>query len=518
MDIQNIEIVKSGNIKDFLGVPVTYVSLAKKYIGMSDVRYKETIWPFHEYFLHQPLTVARDVLRSVLPKRIHLESVIERTRIKQKEIASKIKANMLPADRPPGYIGQIALFEALSENRYDVSYIFDRNLFEWDKSGFLLLYHLLSFQYLANFFQKEDIDISSFFLKSITTSRIQNRQDQLWMDRIIRSRRALFSIADLMSIQCFRQLTIKLYKATNHMRISPRIIAEWCKCSIRDAKQISNIMYIYDIAQNYKLHASNIGAFWSIDVGHHSPSSDTCTFMRCTNIETKKIENIRVRLKFTDQNDDMKCTKTVYSWGIHNYDSATKRWVLNSAQPTDDKYSTIEEVGHIPENHIPKNDISPSSRDIYIVALLLSWFQSDTDQLGVSIPEFLIRYCSLSKRDVSNGLRGVFRKGLLIPSYKLDHLANNRIFQIISIDRPKKLVPYLISIMKSTPRCGFRINDRIDRVYGFTNIPDYLAEEFLEYEKRLKESLDIDRMLHEVHQVQKYNTSSLLTQLQNLNE
>ena len=179
----------------------------------------------------------------------------------------------------------------------------------------------------------------------------------------------------------------------------------------------------------------------------------------------------------------------------------------------------IHEFAYIPEDHIPsrKNHLTP--RDFFITAILSHLNVSNLAQLNLTPEQYLMQFHEMTNTEASNGLRAVFNKGLVTPLYNFEVIHRPfDVFMIISDDKPEKLSSYLSSLIQSTPRSAFRVNDTISSCFGFVSVPNYLKEPFFQLERRLKDIFDIERTLLRLHQFQSYNSSSLFANLLHLED
>jgi hypothetical protein len=91
--------------------------------------------PHESRTLVHPNSMTKEQISEMIPQRFNVEETLNLLPAKQKEIARRLDISQLPRDRPPGLLGQAALFEVLRDNGFDFKSYLDNFYRNWDYGG-----------------------------------------------------------------------------------------------------------------------------------------------------------------------------------------------------------------------------------------------------------------------------------------------------------------------------------------------------------------------------------------------
>lgn len=502
-----------------LCVRMSYVVLMKEYIGKSDSEIQNTNWPLQEYDLHHPLVVTREILASLLPAGIDVEEISKITQQKQKEIVKGIDVSRLPTDRPAGYIGQIALYKALRCFDFDPSYVLSRTEYDWSISGFLLFYLLVRYLFVCQEMGREDIDLLSGLIKSKEGTSVQQRFDQLWIDRVLRNFSPIIPRIDFVEHRMLRKVLEKLHQVPEWKNVSKINIQKWCNCSKAQVSRIRNLFDALELKSTYQISLKNFGLTHSISKEYRNPPSNATSFMRCTNLDRESTEYLALLLDIPSQVNTPHLNTNVYSLNTSLYCETSKRWTLNYSLPEYKSLTECDTIHFASDYYQPEIRQNITQRDAFFAALLLYTSTYAIDMLPYSLEEYLSHYTGVDQQEVARGIRGIHRKRLLIPEYLIGHLLGGEFyFVFLTQDSSKKIIPYISSLAESSPRGFFRVSDNIDAMHGFVNVPRYLERDFINMERKIRDTYDLDLEMFRINQFGTYKTSALMSLIPNYND
>jgi len=495
---------------------MSYDSMAKTYIGVSDSDMINDSWPIKEYHLHHPLVVDRGVLSSVLPEGIDLYAISELTKRKQKEIAQNIDIDKLPVDRPSGYVGQIALYEALREFNVDFSYVLDKTEYEWDVLGFTILYFLLKYNLVGHELGYEDVDLTLGFLESKEEGSHQDRHEQLWMDRLMRAMNFVNENFNYLRHEQLRIIFKKLHDLHDWKKITYQRIQSWCGCSKSQANRLNKILPGIHVSRFNYLIPQKFGLVHSFSKDYTAPLPNTTSFFRCLNVGNDLREYVSYTIDFPSQIDTPQLTTSFRCLNISLYDVKSERWTLDCKTKDVASLRDCNSLVFIP-NHFEENKKQRvSQRDVFLTALLLNIPLNNPAMLNITESEYLHQILSVDPIEAKNGLRCIRQKNLIYPSYPLGwHLGPKRYFLILSQNSSQDLTSYIASLTQSIPRFVCRVSADERSMAALIPMPSYLENEFVKVESSLRSTYDVDCELFRVGQYLSFSTSSLMSFLPN---
>jgi hypothetical protein len=494
-----------------VGVFVDYVSLAKKYIGRENNEILLANWPLQEYDLYHPLVVDRDSLLSLLPERVDVPTILEQTKLTQKELVRTIDITKLPVDRPSGYIGQIALFKVLQTYDFDFSYVVERTEYEWDKSGFSLIYLLLRHYFVNKEVGCGDIDLISGLLEPREGYQQQIRHGQNWYDRVMRTLGVKSDKLDYMQHTHLRNILERLHRVHQWRKVSNQKIQEWCGCSRSEANHLQKLLIGIELRKYYHLIPQNLGIVHSFTIGKKAPSSNTTSFIRCSNVENGENEYVNLFHDFPDRVETPHLVTNIFSLNTSLYNEKEGKWTLKTNLCEIKNLHEHSRLHFFPDFHSDSNHLV-TQRDVFLAAFHLTMTSYAIDIMPCSLEQYIGHYTGIDIDDVSKGLKGLRRKNLLLPVYELGMiLPAKTYFLIIAEDSCDKIIPYLGSIADSAPSCHFRTSDVFDALHAIVIVPKFLENEFRSIEYDLRETIGLNRQMYTITHYQLYNSSALMS-------
>jgi hypothetical protein len=488
-----------------------YEKLAKEYIGRTNSDILNSNWPIQKYELRHPLTINRMELASILPPELDIEEVLKLTKMKQKHLAKIVDVDSLPVDRDPGYIGQIALFEALREFKFDTSFVVGHTEYEWDKSGFTLLHLLLRQLFINNELGYHDLDFISGLAKSKYGDQSDMRYEQLWLDRVVRNASRLNTRIETMRHDMLRKICEKLHTTHNWTDISTSQIRKLCGCSRNQAKNLKALLISTGVTRRFSISTKKLGLVRSYRKDLRNPQSNTSFLMKCRKVATNSLEYISFHLDFPSRIDCPHFDTTIRTSNISLFNDKVGKWSLRKPQMKKRDLTDFKRFHIYPDSPstFPHNI---RQRDVFIAAILTVLDSITINSMPCSLEKYISHYAKIEIEEVTKGLRAIRRKKIVLPVYDSRNLVSNfTYFLFLSQDSSKKIIPYISSIAESVPICQFHVNDDANALEGWSLIPSYIESDFIRLESDLQNTFDIDRELFVVELIRHYSSSALMS-------
>ena len=163
---------------------------------------------------------------------------------------------------------------------------------------------------------------------------------------------------------------------------------------------------------------------------------------------------------------------------IHLFDMKDQVWKLGSPPPAkgvDDIYALMQNC----EQTVPDNSIQPTTRDMFLIALLLAMNTSHHARKNQEIMEWLVDGYGVPKDEAEKGIRNIMRKNMLRNQYT--HYAimgpEREMLTILFDDHSKKMIPFLGDILSSIPLFWIRADNKMEYGHIYVQYPQYLSKD-----------------------------------------
>ncbi len=486
---------------------MSYIERAKReFIGHTD----HEIWKTIGYYissphLRHPANTPHNILKQLLPN-LEIDEILLQVSSKQKEIAHRVDSSQLPSDRPPGFIGQAALFAVLRERNADFSYYLNVSL---DELGFSFFRYLANASYIMQFLDyplTEDI-ILPFFTR-VDESRHSARYEDMWYDRINRIYEGSFlGSIDFFRSNQYRDVIENLVGATRHNSLNISNISKWVDCSRRHANLLYNVITRSgSIFRGFIPVLKKLNLTRTMEEGTHGTDSSLELSMRCRHLATQKPTSFYGRLIDFNETDlplysieGEKLNTNLYSRDKKRWEMSESYLEINTMQSLLDCFNKIT-----PMNTTP---IKVSSRDMYAIGALRIF-------RGQSIETFLTDNIGLTANESHNALRNVFRRGLVIPIYRPQRFGPHRVIFAILSGSSRDVIRSLGQIIQVVPYSTVRFSETGSDAYLFSYIPDTILTQALEALKLINENYDTFDGPYELEHFKSSNFSSILNLIQ----
>jgi hypothetical protein len=320
-----------------------------------------------------------------------------------------------------------------------------------------------------------------------------------------------------MKNELLREVLKHLFKYYEWRSVSITLIQKWCMCSRKQAAEIQALIKAMELRFYTHSIAPNFGLVNSFTREYQGVRRNSTAYIRCTNIHSETTEYVNFIIGLPEQVDTPHLSTTMFSVNMPLFDTLSGKWILKTNFLETKSLKECTHIHYYPNKYlIGKQRIT--QRDVFLAAFLLSLTSYAIDMMPFSLEEYVHRYTGISREEISLGLRGVYRKKLVIPVYEFASIARLRkYYLILSQDTPKKIIPYIASLSESIPSCTIRVSDNIDAMQTIVRLPENLEKDFIEFEKNLCEFHDLNRDLYIINQFRRLNASGLMSLVSEFN-
>ncbi len=428
--------------------------------------------------LLHPCSMKKEILRKLIPKNYSMKEVLELLPLQQKRIARRLNIPMLPSDRSSGLLGQSALFEILRNKGYDFKKHLDNFIQQWYEAqleGHVLLFTLGYLYYIRRFFGYPPIDLVKRLVESITSFQLSLVWDENWYTRIVNNIAAV--TPNTLPNKYINRVLRKLVRLQDGWGATVNRVMEWTGLARPEASHILNIIRAGLVEHRYRIVSKNAGTVKVLTKGKSKWKSVPSLFSYGTSLTDQEDYFISVTDVFKNETDAKFFEMEAMSTNIELYDVKNQVWNLvtpsEEARRVEDIYRLFQNGDHT----VPRNEIPPTNRDMFYVALLTGMNTAHHSKKNQEIMRWLTKGYGIPKDESENGIRNVMRKNLLRNQYT--HFAimdvDREFYTVTFDDKSKKTIPFLGEVLSQLPFFWIQTDAAMEYGYIFEYHPSYLS-------------------------------------------
>lgn len=428
--------------------------------------------------LLHPNSMTREQICDMVPPRFNVEEILSLLPAKQKEIARRIDISGLPRDRPPGLLGQAALFEVLKDKGFDFKSYLNNFYRNWDYGGpkeNALLFLLGYIYYIRRFFGAPELDLVKIYLEHQKLHQLALSWDENWVVRIFMNSTKYIPnnlvdmhihriVSELVCLQDARGMTVDR-------------VTKWTAVSRPKASHLMDIIRSSWVEHRYRIVSKNTGTVKVLTKSKASGNAIPSFHCTCTSFR----DNQDYFISMTDvlkKDAEGKCLeREAWNTNIELYDVKDQTWKLSQAKhiahAVDDIYTLLKTGDH----HVPDNPTSPTRRDFLFIALLAGMETSHHSRKKQEIIRWCTKGYGIPREEAEHGIRNVLRKNMVRNQYTHYGIAGpeREYFIILFDDKSSKTIPFLGEVLPNIMWSWFQTD--VEMSYGlvFVSHPTYMT-------------------------------------------
>jgi hypothetical protein len=429
--------------------------------------------------LVHPCNMRNEILKELIPPTLNTEEVLELVSIKQKEIARRLNISKLPSDRPTGWLGQTALFEILKEKGFNFkSYVQDWPT-QWFRSqalGFNLIMSLGYLYYIRRFFGCQPIDLVKYIIEPISDYQFAMTWDDNWVQRIYHN--ILAVTPNYLPNKHIHKILSELMLIQDKWGATVNRVMKWTGLSRRDATHIRNVLRTGWCEHRFRIVSKNTGIVKVLTKSKSKWKKVPSFFAVCTSLDDDEDYFVSVTDIFKKDAEEKYFEWEGANTNVELFDLKDQIWKLGSsitAKNVDDILALIQNGEHT----IPDSDIPPTSRDLFLMALLLAMDTTHHAKKNQEIMEWLTVGYGVPAEEAEKGIRNILRKNMLRNQYT--HYAimgpDREMLTILFDDKSEKVIPFLGEVLPSIPFFWIRTDPEMGYGHLFEYHPTHLSKD-----------------------------------------
>ena len=451
--------------------------------------------PHESRTLVHPTKMTKKQISELIPKRFNIEEILKLLPAKQKEIARRLDISKLPRDRPPGLIGQAALFEVLRDKGFDFKSYLDNFYTNWDYGGpkaNALIFLLGYIYHIRRFLGAPRIDLVKIYLEPQHQHQLALRWDENWVTRIFMNS-TKYIPNNLVNPQ-IHQIVSKLVGLQDARGMTVARTTKWTGASRTEASHLMDIIRSSWVEHRYRIVSKNTGTVKVLTKGKASHSTMPSFQSSCTSFLDDTDYFISMSDVFREDVDGKCFEMEAWNTNIDLFDMKDQIWKLrpssHSAQTVEDIHALLKTGDH----NLPDNDIQPTRRDLVIIALLTGMETSHYPGKKQEIMRWFTKGYGMPKEEAEKGIRNVLRKNMVRNQYTHYGIAGHdrKFFTIIFDDQGKKTIPFLGDVLPNIMWSWLQTD--VEMGYGlvFASHPTYQSSE-------LRNLIEVSMTEHDVN-------------------
>ncbi|MHA2022985.1 MAG: hypothetical protein ACTSWQ_04925 [Candidatus Thorarchaeota archaeon] len=486
-----------------------YKKLARKYKGISDGQIDEKISSYRagtESDLIHPLTLSETQLQEIIPNILDASEIKKQLTVKQKDIAHRVNISKLPSDRPPGFIGQAALFEVLSEMSCDFSFVLDNELLT-EKFLFFKLLALSQFSAELLGYGENQVSVDAYF-EPWDEGRRSDRQIKIWRDRIltiyfyrVQQQFDFYRNADV------REIIEQSLKLKDKRGLTVSRIVEWLNCPKSKAKEMHKIFRSFSLVHRiFQMNLPKTGLVRTIQEYEKIPANVNIEFwFRGKNVQTDTTSFLVGILDWKTESNSNAMELEAGRLSFDNYDKDRLR--LNHPQTTSPNKTTrdLNELFTFSNLTYIDRSVKLSDRDLFYLGV--SRFAS----FNALTYDELSKILEINISDIEDGFRNIFRKQLIRSIFKSNSSALGDLIVIKVQGSDLAIVSFVGQIVQMAPTSSFRVSRDFSYGYLWHNLPKYLTEDFIEQVQKKAIENDVLVSIYKITKFRPYHLSSIMS-------
>ena len=431
-----------------------------------------------KYTLIHPCNMKKELLSELIPRRFNMDEILGLLSLKQKEIARRLNIAMLSSDRPSGMLGQTALFEVLRNKGYDFRNYLDGFWDQWYRSqseGYTLLYALGYIYYIRRFFGHPPIDLVKYLVEPITHVHLAMTWEENWYTRLTTN--MLNVIPIFLTNRHVHEILRNLMNLQDGWGMTVPRVKDWLGLSSSGAKHLIDVIRSGWIEHRYRIVSKNTRTVKVFTKCSSQWKAIPSYFASCTSLQDDKDYFIYCTDLFKDDAEGKYFEFEAINTNIELYDLENQIWKLRSpphdARSVEDIYALLPTGDH----RLPDNDIPPTERDIFFIALLTAMNTDSHGKKNQEIMQWFTKGYGIPKKDVEKGVRNVIRKNMLRNLYTHNAVMDpdRESFAITFDDKSEKVIPFLGEVLPNLPMSWFQADNKMGYGYLADYHPPYLT-------------------------------------------
>jgi len=422
--------------------------------------------------------MTKEQISELIPKRFSIEEILGLLPEKQKEIARHIDISQLPRDRPPGLLGQAALFEVLRDKGYDFKHYIDDFYRNWDYGGpkaNALIFLLGYIYYIRRFFGAPYLDLVKIYLVPQKLHQLALTWDENWVQRIFMN--STRYIPNNLTNTHIHQIVSKLMCLQDGRGMTIPRVMKWTGLSRTEASHLMDIIRSSWVEHRYCIVSKNTGTVKVLKKSKASSAIMPSFHSSCTSFLDN--EDYFISMNDVPREDAVGKFLEFEAWNtnIERYDIKDNTWKLSpsyySAETVDDIYALLKTGDH----HLPKNKIPPTRRDLLFIALLTGMETSHYPGKKHVINRWFTKGYGVPKEEVDPGIRNVLRKNMVRNQYTHYGIAGNdrEFFIVLFDDKNSNTIPFLGEVIPNFMWFWLQTSAEMDYGLIFSSHPTYLS-------------------------------------------
>jgi hypothetical protein len=436
--------------------------------------------PNNSRTLVHPSSMTKEQIKELIPPRFNVEEILGLLPAKQKEIAGRIDISKLPRDRPPGLLGQAALFEVLRDKGFDFKSYLDHFYRNWDYGGpkpNALIFLLGYIYYIRRFFRSPKIDLVKIFLAPQKKHQLALVWDENWVTRIFVN--STKYIPNNLTNKHIHQIVTKLMCLQDGMGMTVPRVMKWTGEPRAEASHLMDIIRSSWVEHRYRIVSKNTDTVKVLTKSKASSKIVPSFHSSCKSFLDNEEYFISMSDMFRKDVDGKHLELEAWNTNIDLFDTKDKRWKLSpscySARTVEDIYSLLKTGDH----KLPNNDILPTRRDIVFIALLIGMETSHHLEKRQEIIRMFTKGCGVPKDEAENGIRNVLRKNMVRNQYTHYGIADfeREFFTIIFDDKSNKTIPFLGEVLPNIMWSWLQTDAQMGYGLIFASLPSYMSSD-----------------------------------------
>ncbi|TFG27366.1 hypothetical protein EU528_12985 [Candidatus Thorarchaeota archaeon] len=488
-----------------------YRTLARKFIGISDGQIDEEIETLRvgkEYTLIHPLSAPAETLERLLPTNINIDEILRKIPEKQKEIAHRIDISKLPSDRPPGFIGQAALFEVMREMNCDFSFSLSNDDLTEE---FLFFQVLAKSQFSVDFlgYEKDHFSVDLYF-EPWDRGRRSDRRTKIWTDRIL----SVYFFRIQQNLDFYRKPELRTIikqtlKIQDKRGSTTSRVQNWLNCSISKAKKINKIFNSFSLVHRINtLNLPRAGLVRTVQESKIVPKPTNLEFwFHGTKMKDNSPTFLVGKIDRKSQGEDRTLELEAVRLNSEMYDDRLSRWSFPQDFSDIQSVNTLHQLFDYSNLNAIDTEIAISERDLFYLGISrMSYYNRLTyDEIS--------RYLDVQVSDVQDAFRNLFRKKLIRNIFKPCASGLSEFIVIGVDDNPNCIIPFLGSVVQVAPTSTLRVSRDFNHACMWHNLPKYLVNEFTTKVNQIGRECNVDPDIFKITTFKPFHLSSIMSLL-----
>lgn len=430
--------------------------------------------------LYHPCNLKREILQGLVPASLDIDELLQEVNVKQKEIARRLNISKLPSDRPSGWLGQTALYEVLLNKGFDFrSYVQDWPTQWYDSQGYgyMLLMILGYLTYIRRFFGVPPLDLVKEIVEPITDYQFAMTWDKNWVHRVLHN--VISVTPNYLPNKHIHKILSELMRVQDGWGANVSRVMDWTGLPRDEATFIRNVIRTGWCEHRWRLVSKNTGTVKVLSKSQSKWKEVPSFFTVCTSLQDGQDYFISTTDVFKKDAEGSYFEWEGFNTNIELFDLRDQVWNLSpspyNARKVDDIYALIQNGEHT----IPDNDIPPTNRDFFFIALLLAMNTSNHTKKREETMDWLTLGYGVPRKEAEHGYRNVMRKNLLRNQHT--HYAimgpEREMLTILFDGKSKDVIPFLGDILPNLPLFWLKTDLGMNCGHLFEHHPPYLSGE-----------------------------------------